>query len=154
MTPVRSLQNLATVTDFLSEEWFEAFGTALKSLPTKAAPTDAPAGELALGQIVTEVPHEVGAAGVQEGEVRYTIVLRQDGSASLVRDSTEPANVILVEDWSTAEAIMSATASLPDLLTAGKIKLRGDSRALVSAGDLLARVAPLLAAALGRGQTS
>jgi hypothetical protein len=91
---------------------------------------------------------------VQNGEVRYTILLREDGSASLVLRPTQPADVTLVEDWYTAKAIVSGTASLPDLLGAGKIKLRGDSNALVSAGDLLARVAPLLAAALGDGQAS
>jgi hypothetical protein len=36
-----------------------------------------------------------------------------------------------------------------DLLNAGRIKVQGDSRVLVSAGDLLARVGPLIAAALG-----
>ena len=78
-------------------------------------------------------------------------MLRQDGSATLVPGSTEPADVTLVEDWSTAEAIVSGSRSLPDLLTAGKIKLRGNSNALVSAGDLLARIAPLIAAALEEG---
>ncbi|MGO9334806.1 MAG: hypothetical protein ACLQCU_12295 [Acidimicrobiales bacterium] len=146
--------------EFLSEAWFEAFAAALKGLPVSAVAADAAVaadtatGGLALGQIITGVPEEAGAAGVQAGELRYTVVLRQDGSASLVRDSTEPADVILVEDWSTAEAIVSGRSSLPDLLTAGKIKLRGDSRALVSAGDILTRVAPLLAAALANARTS
>jgi hypothetical protein len=142
------------VPEFLSEAWFGAFAAALNALPDAAAEADAATGGLALGQIITGVPDEAGAAGVQDGELRYTIVLRRDGSASLVRDSTEPANVILVEDWSTAEAIVSGRSSLPDLLTAGKIKLRGDSRALVSAGDILTRVAPLLAAALANARTS
>ena len=146
--------------EFLSEAWFGAFAAALKGLPVSAVAADAAVaadtatGGLALGQIITGVPEEAGAAGVQAGELRYTVVLRQDGSASLVRDSTEPADVILVEDWSTAEAIVSGRSSLPDLLTAGKIKLRGDSRALVSAGDILTRVAPLLAAALANARTS
>jgi hypothetical protein len=71
-----------------------------------------------------------------------------------VPDSTETADVTLVEDFSTAKAIASESASLPDLLGAGKIKLRGDARALVAAGDLLARLAPLVTAALGGGQAS
>ena len=106
----------------------------------------APAG-LALGQLITAVPGDAGAAGVENGEVRFTIVLGRDGSASLARNSTEAADVTLVEDWSTAVAIVAGTALLPELLAAGKIKLRGDSNALVAAGDLLARVAPLLAGA-------
>ena len=154
-SPQRRLRlSPVTVPDFLSEGWFAAFAAALKKLPAEQVAADAPAGGLALGQIVTGVPDEAGAARAQNDEVRYTIVLRQDGSASLVRNSIEPADVILVEDWSTARAIVSGAASLPDLLTAGKIKLRGDSNALVSAGSLLARVAPLIAAALGDGETS
>ncbi len=135
--------------EFLSETWFEALAAALKKLPPEDLLADMPAGGLALGQIVTGVPAVAGATAAQDGEVRYTIVLRKDGSASLVSGSVEPADVVLVEDWSTANAIVAGTSSLPDLLTAGKIKLRGDSNALVSAGDLLATVAPLLATALG-----
>jgi len=137
------------VPEFLSETWFEALAAALKKLPPEDLLADMPAGGLALGQIVTGVPAVAGATAAQDGEVRYTIVLRKDGSASLVSGSVEPADVVLVEDWSTANAIVAGTSSLPDLLTAGKIKLRGDSNALVSAGDLLATVAPLLATALG-----
>ena len=140
-----------TVPDFLSERWFAALTAALEELPVKHAAADASAGGLALGQIITGVPDGTGIAGAQNGEVRYTLVLRQDGSATLVPGSTELADVTLVEDWSTAEAIVSGSRSLPDLLTAGKIKLRGNSNALVSAGDLLARIAPLIAAALEEG---
>ena len=95
--------------DFLSEGWFEAFAAALKRLPAEEAAADGLADGLALGQIITEVPDDAGAAGVENGEVRFTIVLQQNGSASLVRDSTEPADVILVEDWSTADAIYQFT---------------------------------------------
>jgi hypothetical protein len=143
---------LASVPDLLSEEWFEALAASLNGLPVHPDGAGERSAGLSLGQIVTGVPEDAGAAGVQDGEVRYTIVLRPEGSASLVRDSVAPANVILVEEWSTAEAIASGETSVPDLLTAGRIKVRGDSRALVVAGDLLARVAPLVAAALGGKQ--
>ena len=153
-------QNPALVPEFLSEKWFEALATALSTLPVTPGPAPvitgsahAPANALALGQIVTSVPDDAGAAGVHNGEVRYTIVLGQEGSASLVRDSTERADVTIVEDWPTAQAIVSGTSSLPDLLAAGKIKLRGDSNALVSAADLLSRVAPLIVAALAAATT-
>jgi hypothetical protein len=160
------------VPELLSEEWFEVLAAALEALsvpagsagepegPPTAASPDEPGVEpaagpapghdgLALGQIVTGVPDDAGAAGVQAGEVRYTIVLGPEGSAFLVRNSIAPANVVLVEDWPTAGAIASGEVSIPDLLNAGRIKVRGDSRALVSAGELLARVAPHIAAALG-----
>jgi len=148
------------VPDLLSEAWFEALAAALGRLPASPVSGQAPgqpgesAAGLALGQIVTGVPDGARAAGVQEGEVRYTIVLPPEGPGSLVRDSTEHANVVLVEDWSTAEAIASGETSVPDLLTAGRIKVRGDSRALVSAGDLLSRVAPLIAEALGSSKAT
>jgi hypothetical protein len=135
-----------TLPEFLSEGWFEALAAALARLPVEEITADAPDAGLALGQLITEVPGEAGGAN---GEVRFTIVLSRDGSALLVRNSTESADVTLVEDWPTALAIVSHTASLADLLGAGKIKLRGNSNALVSAGGLLSRVAPLLAGALG-----
>jgi len=135
------------VPELFSREWFEALAAALSGLPVSAEATEASQG-LALGQIVTGVPSDIGAAGVQDGEVRYTIVLGEDGSASLVLGSTERANVVLVEDWSTAKAIASGETSMGDLLTAGRVKVRGDSRELVSAGDLLAHLAPLIAAVL------
>jgi hypothetical protein len=140
------------VPEFLSEGWFEAFAAALRSLPVTGDTAGAPPAGLRLGQIITDVPDEAGAAGVRNGEVRYTIVLDRDGSGSLVPDSTETADVTLIEDFPTAKAIASESASLPDLLGAGKLKLRGDARALVAAGDLIARLAPLVATALGGGQ--
>ena len=142
-----------TLPEFLSEEWFEAFAAALARLPV--TPTADPAsGGLALGQLVTAVPRGAAAARDECGEVRFTIVLGRDGSASLTRNSTDAADVTLVEDWPTAVAIGTGTALLADLLAAGKIKLRGDSNALVSAGELLARVAPILAAVLADGERS
>ncbi len=143
-----------TVPEFLSEGWFAAFAAALRSLPITHDAAQPPPGGLRLGQIITAVPADAGASGVHNGEVRYTIVLGGDGSGSLVPGSTETADVTLVEDFSTAKAIASESASLPDLLGAGKIKLRGDAQALVAAGELLARLGPLLSAALGDGQTS
>jgi hypothetical protein len=146
------------VPDLLSEEWFEALGAVLDGLaggPVSAVRPAEGLGEgLALGQVVTGVPDDAGVAGVRGGEVRYTIVLAQAGSAALVRDSTEVADVVLVEDWTTARAIASGEVSISDLLTQGRIKVRGDSRALVSAGDLLGRVAPLIAAAVGGAKAS
>jgi hypothetical protein len=144
--PKPALPKPGPVPELFSEEWFRALAAALDGLAPGPPATDEPGAGIALGQIVTGVPPKTGA-GPQQTEVRYTIVLRPEGSASLVRDSTESASVVLVEDFSTAAAIASG-ASVPDLLNAGRIKLRGDSRVLVSAGDLLARVGPLIAAAL------
>jgi hypothetical protein len=135
------------VPELFSQAWFESLAAALKELPVSADASEASIG-LSVGQIVTGVPDYTDAVGVADGEVRYTIVLRADGSASLIVGSTEAANVVLVEDWTTARAISSGQTSVGDLLTAGRIRVRGDSRELVSAGDLLARVAPLISEAL------
>ena len=120
----------------------------LDGLPARSEPAGAEGSGIALGQVVTGVPDDAGAVRTEDGEVRYTIVLRPEGGASLLRNSTDAANVVLVEDWSTAVEVASGV-TVADLLNAGRIKVRGDSRVLVSAGDLLARVAPLIAAALG-----
>ncbi len=140
--------------EFLTEAWFDALGAALASLPADepaAGRAPAPPGSgLAVGQVVTGVPEQAGAAGARDGEVRYTIVLHFDGTASLVRGSTEEADVTLVEDWRTAESVASGAASVPEMLNTGRIKLRGDGRVLLEAGDLLATMAPLVLAALGR----
>jgi hypothetical protein len=135
------------VPEFLSEAWFDALAAALESLHANASA--AGNAGLALGHIVREVPEKAASTRVQNGEVRYTIVLRQDGSASLVRGSTAEADVVLVEDWSTAEAVATGVSSVSDMLSAGKIKLRGDTRALVAGGDLLANIAPVILEALG-----
>ncbi|MGA3353467.1 MAG: hypothetical protein ABSD85_09825 [Acidimicrobiales bacterium] len=134
--------------EFLGEAWFEALAAALGSLTTTAGATRSLAGGLAVGQIVTGVPAETGTGGVDKGEVRYTIVLSGDGSASLVRDSTDDAQVIILEDWPTARAIASGASSVTEMLNAGRIKVRGNARALVAAADFLAGIAPVIAATL------
>lgn len=137
--------------EFLTEEWFEALSAGLKGLSPPSG-AGSVAGELSLGQIITEVPADIGPDDVHDREVRFTILIGPKGGASLVRGSTDTASVTLVEDWSTASAIVSGSCCISDLLAAGKIKLRGDSRALVSAEALLTQIARLVADALGDGQ--
>lgn len=129
--------------EYLSQAWFEALAAALEGLPATGA--EVPPGGLAIGQVVTGVPDPSGVAG-PKGEVRYTIVLGESGSAKLIRGSTELADVVIVADWESALGIGAGTSSVSEMLGAGKIKLRGDARALVAAGDLLASVARAVAA--------
>ena len=96
---------------------------------------------------MTGVPVSARASDVVDGEVRYTVELSPDGSASVVRGSTEDADVTIVEDFDTARAIATNASSVPDMLNAGRIKLRGDTQALLAAADLLAAVVPLLSEA-------
>ena len=122
------------VAEFLSEAWFEALAAALAA--TGGTVDAAAGGTVAVGQIVTGVPGT--------GEVRYTVTLAPDGSGSLLRGSTAGADIVLVEDWTTAEAVASGHSTIGEMLGAGRIKLQGDTRALVGAGDLLTRVASAL----------
>ncbi|MGD1011659.1 MAG: SCP2 sterol-binding domain-containing protein [Acidimicrobiales bacterium] len=135
--------------EFLSEEWFAALASALERLGRADSPAERPTVGLALGQVITGVPEGSGAVSAPSGEIRYTILLREDGSAALSRSSTEPADVTLIEDFATGEALMSGRSQVTSLLAAGRIKMRGDSRALLAAEALLRRAAPLIAASLG-----
>jgi hypothetical protein len=130
--------------ELFSDEWFDQLEGALDALGRTGVPPNMPEAGLALGQIVTELTDADSPTGVGRPEIRYTIVLKPDRSLSLVRSSIEPADVVLVEDWPTAEAIVSGSPPLADLLAAGRIKLRGSARALIAAGELLAKIAPLL----------
>lgn len=129
------------VTDLFGDAWFETLATALARLAPGASPGDSAPG-LALGQIVRGGP---------AGEVRYTIVLEPDGSASLVRGSVEAAAVTLVEEWSTAQLLATGATTVPEQLNLGRIRVLGDPRALVAASELLAKVAPALAEAVSSG---
>ena len=130
------------MSEYLSQAWFETLAAALSSLPGDSGHLGSPGDGLSIGQIVTGVPN---SDAFVKGEVRYTIVLSPDGSGSLVNGSTDAAQVTIVEDYSTAMAIASGAGNVSDMLSAGKVKLRGDTRALLGAGDFLAAVAFLLA---------
>ena len=115
-SPQRRLRlSPVTVPDFLSEGWFAAFAAALKKLPAEQVAADAPAGGLALGQIVTGVPDEAVPREPRErrGSLHDRAAAGRLGIAGAELD--QPADVILVEDWSTAaihqlthEAVLSS----------------------------------------------
>jgi hypothetical protein len=135
------------VPEYLSQAWFEALATALDRLHLSGA--EVPSDGLAIGQLVTGVPETADAVGVDNGEVRYTIVVGESGSTTLIRGSVELASVVIVADWPSAFAISSGASSVSEMLSAGKIKLRGDARALVAAADLLATLARVVATRTG-----
>jgi len=137
------------VPEFLSQAWFETLAAALSGVRTDSRSLDAldaPADGLRVGQIVTGVP-DSAAFGAVGGEVRYTVVLSPGGSGAVVYGSTDSAQVTIIEDYPTAAGIASGVCSVSDMLSAGKVKLRGDTRALLAAADFLAVVARLLAQA-------
>lgn len=117
---------------FLSDEWLAELAAALRAAPGLA---EGPA--LALGQLITGVPTLEG------GDLAYTIRFGGGDEAVVVPGSVEDADVILVEDYETARAIASGAAA-SSMLAEGKVKLRGNANALVSAQEQLAALGDAL----------
>ena len=114
---------------FLSRAWIDGLAAALGS----AAPV---AGDrLLLGQIVTGAP---------SGEVRYTLAVGGGEPPEVVEGTTEGATVTLVADYATARAIASGTPAA-ELLSQGRVKVRGDANALIAAEEQLAVIGGALA---------
>jgi len=116
------------VARFLSPEWFESFQDELSRLQ---ADPDWPS--LDLGQEIR------GAPG---GAVCYTIHVT-NGTARIDVGTLEGATITLVEEYESARAIASG-ASVSDLLSEGKITMRGDANALLSAQAPLGAIAKSL----------
>jgi hypothetical protein len=118
------------MTDFLGDAWFDQLEATISSLTV--GERDEPG--LALGQVINGTPY---------GSVNYTIYLGSGRAGSIERDSVAGARVTLVEDYESALGIVSG-ASVTDLLSTGKIKIRGDVNALLSAASELATLAEAL----------
>lgn len=116
--------------EFLSAEWFDKLAQTLSTI-TIGEPSEA---GLALGQVILNTGR---------GTVNYTIRLGAGRPGSLVRDSVDAAQVTLVEDYESALAIL-AGESIANLLSSGKIKVRGDANALLGASNELAALATAL----------
>jgi hypothetical protein len=119
------------VPEFLTSEWFDVFAEKLSTI-TIGEPNES---GLALGQVILNAP---------DGTINYTICLGAGRPGTLVRDSVDPAQVTLVEDYASALAIV-AGESIADLLASGKIKVSGDANALLGAAPELAALASVLA---------
>jgi hypothetical protein len=115
-----------------SDEWFDALEHALARIDTSLLP----GGKLALGQIVTGAP---------AGEIRYTLCFGGHEPATVVRGEVSGALVTLLESYETARAIASGTP-VADLLAAGKVKVRGDTNALLGAQESFGPIAEALVA--------
>ena|SRR5487761_332420 len=117
--------------EFLSTEWFDALAATLSSIIVGEPGDDG----LALGQVIVNSPG---------GTVNYTICLGGARPGVLVRDSVEAAQVTLVEDYTSAMAIVEG-ASIAEMLGAGKIKVSGDANVLLGASTELGALAIALA---------
>jgi len=117
--------------EFLSPEWLAELGHAVSSaVPEGAEP-------LRLGIVVTGAAAVPGASS--GGDVSYTLVLGGPAGSSVVAGVAE-AEVVMVESYEDARALASGSVSASALLEGGRIKLRGDARRLVAAGDTLRAV--------------
>ena len=88
---------------------------------------------LALGQIVTGTP---------EGTTSYTISFGA-GKPVTVEPGTDQAQVSFIEDYESALRLAEGVPA-GELLSLGKIKLRGDVNALLAAAEQLSELADVL----------
>ena len=116
---------------FLSEEWFEALGTNVRSAASRHAEAAAGHG-LRLGVRVTGVEWAPG------GQFSYTLVIGDD--TELIVGSEETADVVLVGPYAAARALADGSRSVGELLEAGSIRVRGDVARLMAAGELLSLI--------------
>ncbi len=146
--PPMALTSPATVAEFLSDGWFDALAAALSGLrpATSALGRTRPRARPRADSHRSPRRRRGERAQKRRSPLHDRARTRFPGvaRAGLGRVGRSDDR----QDWSTAQAIASGSSSVSDMLSAGKIKLRGDTGALVAAGDLLAMVAPLIAGAL------
>lgn len=116
--------------DLFSEGWFANLESAISAITVGQKDESG----LALGQVIHDTP---------AGTVSYTICLGAGEPGRLVRDAVDGAQVTLVEDFESAQAIHEG-ASVAELLALGKIKVRGDANALLRSTEELAALANAL----------
>jgi hypothetical protein len=126
------------VPQFLSPDWFELLGEALKEASGDLARSE----RIVIGQIVTGTP---------SGTVSYALSFGDDRGPQVHIGSVEHATVTFVEDYETAMSIASGNPA-GDLLSLGKIKVRGDANALLRAQEELSALGTSLKSLLPETQ--
>lgn len=116
---------------FLSDEWLQAFDTALRS-------------DHELGARFVRSPIAI-AQEVDDGAVRYIVVLDGEGGRIERQHPEYPVDVTFVCDRSTAAELAQGTLNAQRALTSGRLKLRGEVDRLGAAGAALAGLGDLLA---------
>lgn len=112
---------------FLTAEWLDA----MQRLAEKAeVPRDA----------AIVVAHEV--TGTPDGDVRFRFTAA-DGQLSLSWDTTDGADITLLEDYATAVAIARGELPAQQAVAEGRLKLRGDVGALVRNGPAVTALGDL-----------
>jgi putative sterol carrier protein len=115
------------VVRFLTVEWLEA----MQRLADKVeVPDDA---AIVVAHEVTDTP---------DGDVRFRFTAG-DGRLSFTWDTTEGADITLIEDYATAVAIARGELPAQQAVAEGRLKLRGDVGALVRNGAAMAALGDL-----------
>jgi len=131
VAPSHSATYARTVTEFLSAEWIDELDAALGATASPGG------GPFALEQVVNEVPGR--------GVVRYRLVIA-DGTARVSPASDAGVDVRLTTDYETAVSIAQGEANAQVALAHGRLRITGDSEALVRHADQLGRLAAAVAA--------
>ena len=120
---------------FLSTEWFDEVNRLAPPVPD-----------------VLDVTIEQHVMGGPEGDVAYQVtagggrlsVRRSDTAETAVTEKTSNADVVLLLDYATAEALARGRLTTHDAVLGGRIRLRGGISQLERAAATLAALAPFL----------
>jgi len=121
------------VARFLSPEWFDDVNAAAASDDVSAAVT--PGLRLVVQQIVTDGP---------DGEVRYAVRI-EDGKVAVVPGDAGDPDVTVTEDHATATSVARGDLAAPVAFMTGRIRVSGDTRALLTAQPALHRIDAMFA---------
>jgi len=108
---------------FLSHEWVAAMDTAAQTLVVGTAMT--------IDQVVTAVPGR--------GEVRYRLVFGPSGSRVEVECTGTP-DISLTTDYATAVGLARGAVNAQEALARGRLRVGGNTNALVARSDALASI--------------
>jgi hypothetical protein len=118
---------------FLSEDWFEAFASSLRSAALRHLGDNGPFEALKLGVRIS------GVAWAPDGELAYTVVVSP--AAEVIIGTDANADVVLVTPYGAARELARGSRAVGELLEAGAIRIRGDVARLLRSSELLALLA-------------
>ncbi|HEX9970382.1 MAG TPA: SCP2 sterol-binding domain-containing protein [Acidimicrobiales bacterium] len=113
---------------YLSPEWFDEINATAAAGDISDAVTEGL--RLVVQQHVTDGP---------EGDVRYAVRI-EDGTVAVVPGEAPDADVTVTEDHATATAVARGDLAAPVAFMTGRIRVTGDTRALLAAQPALHRL--------------
>ncbi len=123
---------------YLSPEWLARLPGGVPEGVIEGSVEDRPGGDDPPGGSTAGRPERAGRGpvtlrhvvrGAPGGEAAYDLRVA-GGTAAAQRVGEGPADVTFTSDYGTAAAIASGSLSTQEALTAGRLKMRGDLRAL------------------------